>query len=76
MNQKRIGKRTIALSDPPSVRACAAVGGRHEGLGPLGTYFDHIDSDSFFGEKTWEKAESAMQKKALQHALDKAHLKD
>ena len=37
MNQKRIGKRTIALSDPPSVRACAAVGGRHEGLGPLGT---------------------------------------
>ena len=75
MNQKRIGKRTIALSDPPSVRACAAVGGRHEGLGPLGTYFDHIDSDSFFGEKTWEKAESAMQKKALQMALDKAGLK-
>jgi stage V sporulation protein AD len=30
--------------------------------------------DSFFGEKTWEKAESTMQKMALQKALEKANL--
>lgn len=63
MNEKRVGKRTIALSQPPSVRSCAAVGGRHEGAGPLGAYFDYLDKDSFFGQKTWEKAESACRKR-------------
>ena len=75
MNEKRIGTRTIALRHPPSVLSCAAVGGKMESEGPLAAYFDELGQDSFFGEKTWEKAESAMQKKALQHALDKAHLK-
>ena len=51
MNKKRIGTRTIALSQPPSVLSCAAVGGRHEGAGPLGAYFDYLDEDSFFGER-------------------------
>ena len=75
MNEKRIGKRTIALAHPPSVLSCAAVGGKQEGAGPLGSYFDYIDTDSFFGEKTWEKAESAMQKKALETAMHKAGIK-
>ena len=38
------------------------------------TWFDEWDEDSFFGQKTWEKAESFMQKKALQRALDRAGL--
>ena len=67
--------QTIPLAAPPSVHSCAAVGGRQEGAGPLGRYFDKISEDSFFGEKTWEKAESAMQKAALQTALDKGGLK-
>ena len=66
MNEKRIGTRTIALRHPPSVLSCAAVGGKMESEGPLAAYFDELGQDSFFGEKTWEKAESAMQKKALQ----------
>ena len=74
MNQKRVGKRTIALSDPPSVLAFANIGGKQEGLGPLSAYFDELSEDSFFGEKTWEKAESAMQKKVLQRALDRSGL--
>ena len=41
---------------------------------PLADYFDHLCEDSFFGEKTWEKAESAMQKLALSTALEKANL--
>ncbi|MBE6996330.1 MAG: stage V sporulation protein AD [Ruminococcaceae bacterium] len=75
MNEKRIGRRTIALSHPPSVISFANIGGKQEKEGPLGKYFDETGEDSFFGEKTWEKAESAMQKKALQRALDKARLK-
>ena len=75
MNSKRVGQRTVALSHPPSVLSCAAVGGKFEKNGPLGSCFDAAGEDSFFGEKTWEKAESAMQKQALQRALDKARLK-
>ena len=54
--------------------AYANIGGRQEGKGPLAGYFDELSKDSFFGEKTWEKAESCMQKRALQRALAKAGL--
>ena len=60
MNNKRIGRRTVALEHPPSVISYANIGGKLEGEGPLREHFDELDQDSFFGEKTWEKAESAM----------------
>ena len=72
---KRIGRRTAALQTPPSVLSFGNIGGRMEGQGPLAKYFDELCEDSFFGEKTWEKAESAMQKRVLQRALDQAGLK-
>ena len=75
MNEKRVGKRTVALSHPPSVISYANIGGNQESQGPLASYFDELSDDSFFGEKTWEKGESAMQKKVVQRALDQAKLK-
>ena len=72
---RRIGRRTAVLQTPPSVLSFANIGGRMERQGPLAKYFDELCDDSFFGEKTWEKAESAMQKKVLQRALDQAGLK-
>ena len=75
MNEKRTGQRTIALGTPPSVLAFANIGGKFEAQGPLSGYFDELSQDSFFGEKTWEKAESAMQKKVVQRALNQAQLK-
>ena len=75
MNEKRVGKRTIALAHPPSVLSFANVGGKFEGQGPLAEYFDELNDDAFFGEKTWEKAESTMQKHVIQRALDQAKLK-
>ena len=74
MNDKRLGRQTVALAHPPSVLSFANIGGKFEGQGPLADYFDEINPDSFFGEKTWEKAESAMQKAVLQRALQKAEL--
>ena len=56
MNQKRVGKRTIALEHPPSVISFANIGGKMEGEGPLREYFYELNDDSFFGEKTWENA--------------------
>ena len=57
------------------VLSSAAVGGKKEGEGPLGKNFDFINNDSHFGEKTWEKAESKMQKIAADAALKKAKIK-
>jgi len=50
----------------------AAVVSDKEGEGPLGREFDEVGADAYFGEKTWEKAESRIQIKALNRALDKA----
>ena len=74
MKNKRLGSQTVALAHPPSVLSFANIGGKNEGRGPLADYFDQLNEDSFFGEKTWEKAESTMQKTVLQQALDKAGL--
>ena len=75
MNDKRSGRQTAALAHPPSVLSFANIGGKFEGQGPLADFFDEIRPDSFFGEKTWEKAESAMQKSVLRRALERADLR-
>mgnify|MGYP002512379835 FL=1 len=72
MSTKKIGTQTAALANPPSLAGWANVAGKKEGEGPLADTFDYIDSDDTFGETTWEKSESAMQKQALGLALNKA----
>jgi len=67
----RIGSRTIQLNHAPSIVGFAAVGAKKEKEGPLADYFDYLSEDSSFGEKTWEKAETLMQKKAIELALQK-----
>lgn len=74
MSNKRVGRRTVQLGSGPAILSCASIGGKFEKQGPLATCFDELNEDSFFGEKTWEKAESRMQQKAVQTALDKAKL--
>ena len=74
MKRKRLGRQTAALSRPPSVVSAANIGGRQEGEGPLGAWFDEWGGDSFFGQETWEKAESEMQRRVLRRALERAGL--
>ncbi len=74
MAKKRIGKATVALSSPVSIAACASVAGVKEGKGPLAPYYDEILTEDLYGEKTWEKAESKLQKSAMQRAVTKANL--
>ncbi len=71
---ERIGEYTVSLSSRPTVWSSAAVGGKKEGDGPMGAYFDAIFEDAYVGEASWEKAESALQKQAFAHALNKAGL--
>ena len=62
------------MSSAPAVHAWAATVGKKEGEGPLARTFDTVSEDSFFGEKTWEKAESAMVKATFQTLLRKSGL--
>ena len=75
MDTKRIGAQTLCLTHPPRVESFANIGAKLEGQGPLADYFDELSEDSFFGQKTWEKGESVMQKRVLAHALEKANRK-
>lgn len=56
-NTKRMGKRTIRFDNPPVIIDTASIVGPKEGAGPLADTFDRIIDDTYFGEKTWEKAE-------------------
>ena len=53
----------------------ASVAGSKEAEGPLGKLFDMTNQDDLFGAKTWEEAESNMQREACILALGKAHKK-
>lgn len=74
MTEKKLGQQTAVLSLCPSFVGFANVVGKKEGDGPLASTFDYIATDDSFGEASWEKAESTMQKQALALALDKAGL--
>ena len=52
----------------------ASVVGHKEHNGPIGECFDLYDQTDRFGQSTWEKAESEMQKRALTLALSKLKL--
>lgn len=68
--------RTVALEGGVSVLSWGSVGGRLEGQGPLGRFFDEIDEDSFCGQTSWEKAESTLQQRALRHALTRGGMEE
>jgi len=54
--------------------SAASVVGKKEKEGPLGACFHLYDESDKFGGTTWEKAESAMQKNALEAALQNADM--
>ena len=57
---KRLGDQTVSLPSAPRFLSWAAVVGKKEGEGPLKKGFDAVSEDSYFGEESWEKAESRM----------------
>lgn len=68
------GKQSIQLDRAVYIVGRASVTGQKEGEGPLGDKFDIVCEDPMFGQESWELAESTMQKKAAQTALEKAGL--
>lgn len=69
---KRLGASTIILQNPVSANTFYTACGKEEKKGPLGGMFDYSTEDDTFGEDTWEKAESALQKRILEGLMSKA----
>ncbi len=55
----------------------ASVVGHEEAAGPLGAYFDlHDPKDDTFGQNTWERAESEMQRMAVNTLLARSGMQE
>ena len=74
MAENKRGRASFVLPQPPVIAAWASVAGKKEAQGPLGHCFDRTSRDTYFGQKTWELAEKAMQEQALSILLGKAGL--
>lgn len=71
---KKVGSQTIQLENKVYILSAAAIVGPKESEGPLAKYFDLCLDDEFWGEKTWEKAESKIIKESVNMAIAKSGL--
>jgi stage V sporulation protein AD len=69
---EKLGKQTIKFNTPPTILDCASIVGPKEAQGPLAKYFDQTLEDEFWGEKTWEKAESKIIKETVNTVISKS----
>lgn len=74
MAEKHIGKQTVVLKNPPSIKATASIVGPKEGKGNLRKCFDIIIPDELWGEDSWEKAESKLVRETFSKVLQNACL--
>lgn len=68
--------RVIKFKNPPTITCVASIVGKEEGKGPLAHEFDEIFEDATFGEDSWEKAESTLQKKTIEKLIEKSGRKN
>ena len=68
---KQVGMSSTRLKEPVYIKEWASAVGKKEGEGPLGRLFDFVNEDDLLGNKTWEEAESAFQKKAVSLLFEK-----
>ena len=71
---KKIGTQTIKFESPPTLLETASIVGPKESNGPLSKYFDQCLEDEFWGENTWEKAESKIIKETTNMVIAKSNL--
>ncbi len=69
---EKLGKQTIKFNTPPTITDCNSIVGPKEAQGPLCKYFDQTLEDEFWGEKSWEKAESKIIKENVNALVTKS----
>ena len=70
----KLGKQTISFDTPPTIVESASIVGPKEADGPLASYFDKCLDDEFWGEKSWEKAESKIIKETANMVVAKSNI--
>ena len=71
---QKIGKQTVKFDAPPTILQTASIVGPKESDGPLASYFDNCLEDEFWGENSWEKAESKIIKETVNTVISKSGL--
>lgn len=71
---KKLGTQTIHFDSPITILETASVVGPKEANGPLAKYFDQCLEDEFWGESTWEKAESKIIRETVNTLLTKSNI--
>jgi len=74
MKSIKRGKQSILFNEAPIIRAWASTVGKKESEGPLCNYFDIHQTETYFGEATWEQAENKMQQLTLKALQAKAQI--
>lgn len=69
------GKQSISFKQPVYIKESASIVGKKEGEGPLGELFDVVLQDDMNGCKTWEDAESTLQRDAIYTLLQKSQIR-
>ena len=69
---QKIGNQTIKFDNPPTILETACIVGPKESQGPLAKYFDQCLEDEFWGENSWEKAESKIIKETMNSVVSKS----
>lgn len=67
----KVGSQSVVFQNGVYIKETGTIVGVKEGKSPLSKDFDKILNDDYFGEKSWEKAESKMQKEAINIAIKK-----
>lgn len=71
---KKVGNQSYILSNPVNIVSTASIVGPKEKDGPLHEYFDRCLEDEFWGENSWEKAESKIIKETVNTCVGKSSL--
>ena len=69
---KKIGTQSYKLANPVSIISTASIVGPKEKDGPLSSFFDKCLEDEFWGENSWEKAESKIIYETTNSAIAKS----
>ncbi len=71
---KKICKQSVNINSKVSIHSGGTIVGKMEKEGPIGSYFDQSDDDYYFGETSWERAETKLLRSAMEIALKNGNL--
>lgn len=62
---------TVRFDSPVFIKSFASIVGKKEAEGPLGSYFDTVEEDEYFGRDSFEAGESEMLRRTVELAFSK-----